>query len=41
MQQRDYATAETLLKKSISANPSSYRAWFDLGYIYNQTQPSR
>ncbi len=37
MQKRDYATAETFLKKSISANPASYRAWFDLGYIYNQT----
>ncbi len=37
MRTRDYATAETLLKKSISANPASYRAWFDMGFVYTQT----
>ena len=38
LQKQDYATAETLLKKAISANPAIYRAWFDLGFVYTQTQ---
>ncbi len=38
MQKQDYATAETLLKKVVGAAPQSYRAWFDLGYVYNATK---
>src|SRR5208283_819042 len=38
MQKQDYAAAETLLKKALTANPQSYQAWFDLGYVYNQTK---
>ena len=38
LQKQDYATAEALLKKAIAANPAAYRAWFDLGFLYNQTK---
>ena len=38
LQKQDYATAETLLKKAITANQADYRAWFDLGFLYNQTK---
>ncbi len=38
MQHGDFATAETLLQKAISTKPNDYRAWFDLGYVYNATQ---
>jgi Flp pilus assembly protein TadD len=38
MQKQDFPAAETLLKKATAANPDDYRAWFDLGYIYNATQ---
>ena len=37
MQKGDFATAEALLQKAIAAKPNDYRAWFDLGYVYNAT----
>ncbi len=40
MQHGDFATAESLLQKAITAKPNDYRAWFDLGYVYNATQRS-
>ena len=38
MQHRDFTTAESLLQKAVTAKPNDYRAWFDLGYVYNATQ---
>ena len=37
MQHNDFATAESLLQKAVAAKPDDYRAWFDLGYVYNAT----
>ncbi len=37
MEQKDYAKAETSLKEAIKIDPKNYRAWFDLGYVYNAT----
>ncbi len=37
MQKGDFATAEALLQKAIAAKPTDYRAWFDIGYVYNAT----
>ncbi len=34
---QDYAAAEPVLRDLISKDPSSYRAWFDLGYLYTAT----
>src|SRR5205085_10211791 len=33
----DFTAAEQLLKKATAANPKDYRAWYDLGYVYNAT----
>jgi len=38
MQKNDFATAEALLQKAVAAKPNDYRAWFDLGYVYNATE---
>jgi Flp pilus assembly protein TadD len=38
MEHGNFATAEALLQKAIAAKPNDYRAWFDLGYVYNATQ---
>lgn len=38
MQHNDFAGAEAALQKVIAAKPDDYRAWFDLGYVYNATQ---
>ncbi len=38
MQHNDFAAAEALLQKAVTAKPGDYRAWFDLGYVYNATQ---
>ncbi len=38
MQKNDFATAEALLQKAVAAKPDDYRAWFDLGYVYNALQ---
>jgi tetratricopeptide (TPR) repeat protein len=35
---RDYSAAEKLLDAATSAKPSDYRAWFDLGRVYGETQ---
>jgi len=40
MQRNDFPAAEALLQKAVAANPNDYRAWFDLGYVYNATQRS-
>ena len=37
MQHNDFTTAEALLQKAVTAKPGDYRAWFDLGYVYNAT----
>ncbi|MGH9512727.1 MAG: tetratricopeptide repeat protein [Terriglobales bacterium] len=33
IEKRDYVTAEPLLRKVVEANPNSYQAWFDLGFV--------
>ncbi len=38
MQHNDFAAAESLLQKAVAAKPDDYRAWFDLGYVYNATE---
>ncbi|HYL12081.1 MAG TPA: tetratricopeptide repeat protein [Terriglobales bacterium] len=35
IQNKDYATAEPLLKKVAERDPANYQAWFDLGFVYN------
>jgi len=40
MQHNDFTSAEALLQKAVVATPDNYRAWFDLGYVYNATQRS-
>jgi Flp pilus assembly protein TadD len=35
IEKTDYASAESLLKKVVSAQPLNYQAWFDLGFVYN------
>jgi tetratricopeptide (TPR) repeat protein len=35
IEKRDYATAETLLRKATEQDPKSYIAWFDLGFVEN------
>ena len=37
MQHNDFVAAESLLQKAMAAKPGDYRAWFDLGYVYSQT----
>src|SRR5205807_5643177 len=34
---KDYAAAESLLKKVVLQEDGNYRAWFDLGYVYTAT----
>lgn len=36
--QKDFASAEPLLQQEIKANPQDFRAWYDLGFVYYQTQ---
>ena len=38
MQKKNYDAAEILLMKAVADSPQSYRAWFDLGYVYNATK---
>src|SRR5580692_5198669 len=38
MQNNDFAAAEAALQRVVAAKPDDYRAWFDLGYVYNATQ---
>jgi tetratricopeptide (TPR) repeat protein len=35
IEKKDYATAEPLLQKVVAADPNSYQAYFDLGFVYN------
>jgi tetratricopeptide (TPR) repeat protein len=35
IEKKDYANAENLLQKVVAAQPGSYQAWFDLGFVYN------
>jgi tetratricopeptide (TPR) repeat protein len=37
LDKKDFAGAETLLKKAAAHDPKSYRAWFDLGVLYSQS----
>jgi tetratricopeptide (TPR) repeat protein len=37
MEHKDFAAAEADLQKVVAAKPGEYRAWFDLGYVYNAT----
>jgi len=40
IEQRDYPTAEPLLKTVVEKDPNNYQAWFDLGFLYNaQNKP--
>jgi Flp pilus assembly protein TadD len=36
--QKDFAGAELLLVQETRANPQDFRAWYDLGFVYYQTQ---
>jgi tetratricopeptide (TPR) repeat protein len=36
--QKDFATAEPLLLQEIKNNPQDFRAWYNLGFVYYQTQ---
>ena len=38
MQHNDFAAAESLLQKAVAAKPKDYRAWFDLGYVFDANQ---
>ncbi|MBV8053242.1 MAG: tetratricopeptide repeat protein [Acidobacteriaceae bacterium] len=35
IQRKDYAAAQPLLNKVVTASPTNYQAWFDLGFVYN------
>src|SRR6201987_4224950 len=35
IEKKDYAGAESLLKKVVDSQPKNYQAWFDLGFVYN------
>src|ERR1700758_4722416 len=35
IEKKDYAGAETTLKKVVERDRQNYRAWFDLGFVYN------
>ena len=37
LQKNDLATAEQLLTKAVASYPNDFRAWYDLGYVYNAT----
>jgi tetratricopeptide (TPR) repeat protein len=37
LDKKDYAHAEQLLRTATASNPNHYRAWFDLGALYSQT----
>ncbi|MCI0353618.1 MAG: tetratricopeptide repeat protein [Acidobacteria bacterium] len=40
IEKQDYATAERLLRSVVEAHPKDYRAWFNLGFVYNATHRS-
>jgi tetratricopeptide (TPR) repeat protein len=35
IEKKDYTAAEPSLKKVVERDPGNYRAWFDLGFLYN------
>lgn len=35
IEKKDYAAAEPLLQKVVTAQAGNYQAWFDLGFVYN------
>ena len=35
MEKQDFATAEPLLRQALTKDPSSFRAWYDLGFLYD------
>lgn len=37
IEKKDWATAEQALKEALDKDPNYYRAWFDLGFVYNAT----
>ncbi|HUS19031.1 MAG TPA: tetratricopeptide repeat protein, partial [Terriglobales bacterium] len=37
IEKRDYVAAEALLQKVVELDPRDYRAYFDLGYVFNAT----
>lgn len=37
LDKKNYSAAEPLLQQVTSKNPTNYRAWFDLGYVYTAT----
>lgn len=38
LEKKDYSAAEKLLFSATAGNPGDYRAWFDLGCVYSETQ---
>jgi tetratricopeptide (TPR) repeat protein len=38
MQKQNYDAAEVILMKAVADNPQSYRAWFDLAFVYGATK---
>jgi tetratricopeptide (TPR) repeat protein len=37
LEKKDYAAAEPMLKDAVADDPDDYRAWYDLGFLYNAT----
>ena len=37
IEKKDYPTAEKSLQEATSKDPKSFRAWYDLGFLYNTT----
>lgn len=37
LEKSDYAAAEPLLKQAVAADATHFRAWYDLGYLYDAT----
>lgn len=37
IEKQDYATAEKFLQDAVAKDPKSFRAWYDLGFLYNTT----
>ena len=37
IEKRDYATAEKSLQAAVAKDPKNFRAWYDLGFLYNAT----
>jgi len=35
IEKKDYASAQPLLQQVVGKTPTNYRAWFDLGFVYN------